>query len=135
MKDFNFLGEDGLVDALLVEVAGLLSLLIENGEEGAIDLLGLPLSPAAIGMLDQRLGRGEVEARIHACGLSEIRETSFPGVWWTQHADEDGRVIARLIEVSFVPTLLQANIEDIKRGQEALLNSISATRKTKRSAA
>ena len=110
MTDFNLPGDDGLVDALLVEVAGLLERLIAHGEEGAIDLLGLPLSPAALAMLDQRLGHGEVDVRINACGLSEIHETRFPGVWWTQHADEDGRVVARLIEVAFVPNILHADI-------------------------
>jgi hydrogenase-1 operon protein HyaF len=128
MKDFNTSGDDGLVDALLAEVAGLLERLIVHREEGTIDLLGLPLSPASLAMLEQRLGHGEVDVRINACGLSEIHETRFPGVWWTQHADEDGRVVARLIEVAFVPNILRADVEDMKRGWQGLFASISASR-------
>jgi hydrogenase-1 operon protein HyaF len=135
MKDFNFLDDDKLVDALLVQVSGLLLRLIEHGEEGAIDLLGLPLSPSSVAELEQRLGRGEINVRLDAFGFSEIRETGFPGVWWTQHADESGRVIARLIEVAFVPNILRADAEDMKRGQERLLASANGARKSSRSAA
>ena len=94
MTDFNFLADDGLVDALIVEIAGLLRRLIEDGEEGSIDLLGLPLSPSCLAALERRLGQGEIEVQLDAAGRSKIRETGFPGVWWTTHADEAGRVIA-----------------------------------------
>ena len=128
MKDFTISDDGGLVEALLAEVAGLLERLIAHGEEGTIDLLGMPLSPAALAMLDQRLGHGEVDVRINASGLSEIHETRFPGVWWTQHSDEDGRVIARQIEAAFVPNILRADVEDMKRGWQALFASMTASK-------
>ena len=105
MTDFASLADDGLVDALLMEVAGLLHRLIEHGEAGTIDLRGLPLSPSCIANLEQRLGQGEITVQLDAAGRSEIRETGFPGVWWTRHADEAGRVIAMLIEVAVVPDI------------------------------
>jgi hydrogenase-1 operon protein HyaF len=117
-----------MVDALLVEVADLLARLIETGEEGAIDLLGLPLSPECLAELDRRLGTGVVDIRIDAFGLSQIRETGFPGAWWTQHVDEVGRVIARLIEVTTAPRILQADAEDMERGRQKLLASTGAKR-------
>lgn len=135
MNNYNFINDDRLVDALLAEIADLLLRLIGQGEEGTIDLLGLPLSPSCVAALDQRLGRGEVNVRLDAFGLSELRETEFPGVWWAQHADESGRVIARLIEVTFVPNILRADAEDIKRGRERLLACASAAPKISRSAA
>jgi hydrogenase-1 operon protein HyaF len=55
-----------------------------------------------------------------AAGRSEIRETSFPGVWWTKHEDEAGRIIALLIEVTAVPDILPASIADMKRGLDRL---------------
>jgi hydrogenase-1 operon protein HyaF len=121
VKTLESRGHDGVVDALLVEVADLLARLIETHEEGAIDLLGLPLSPECVAELDRRLGVGEVEIKIDASGLSQIRETGFSGVWWTQHVDEAGRVIARLIEVAMAPRMVLADVEDIKRGRQKLL--------------
>ena len=130
MSEFNFLGDEAVIDALLGEIDSLVERLLAQGEERAIDLLGLPLSPSCLAALEQKLGRGEIFVWIEACGLSEIRETRFPGVWWTQHADESGRVIARLIEVAFVPPILRADPADIERGRQNL-----AARKTMRSAA
>ncbi|MEJ1975484.1 MAG: hydrogenase expression/formation C-terminal domain-containing protein [Acetobacteraceae bacterium] len=68
MTDLTFLADDGLVDALLMEVAGLLRRLIEQGEQGSIDLLGLPLSPACVAALDQRLGQGEITVLLECRG-------------------------------------------------------------------
>jgi hydrogenase-1 operon protein HyaF len=120
MTDFTLLADDGLVDALIMEITGLLQRLIEHGEEGSIDLLGLPLSSSCIASLDQRLGQGEVTVLLEAGGRSEIRETSFPGVWWTKHSDEAGRVIAMLIEAAIVPAILRADIDDVIRGYQRL---------------
>jgi hydrogenase-1 operon protein HyaF len=120
MRDFDFLADDGLVDALLAEIAGLLDDLINNGEAGSIDLLGLPLSASCLALLARRLGEGEITAVLTAAGKSELRETSFAGVWWSSHADETGRVAALLIEVAFVPPILLAGIEDMRSGQQRL---------------
>lgn len=117
-------GDSELVDALLMEVAGLLRRLIEHGEEGSIDLLGLPLSSSCVASLDQRLGQGEVTILLTAGGLSDIRETAFPGVWWTKHADEVGRVVAMLIEVAIVPAILRADLDDMTRGYQRLQNRV-----------
>jgi hydrogenase-1 operon protein HyaF len=112
--------EDGLVDALLMQIAGLLGRLAEHDEEGSIDLRGLPLSASCIADLEKRLGRGEVTAVIEAAGRSTIHETSFPGVWWISHADESGRMIANLIEVALVPMILRADPADIILSQRRL---------------
>jgi hydrogenase-1 operon protein HyaF len=129
MTDFGFLADDGIVDALLMEVAGLLHRLIERGEAGSIDLRGLPLSDACIATLEQRLGRGEVAVTLTAAGRSDIHETGFPGVWWTKHEDEAGRIIALLIEVAIVPGILCADVDDIKRGLDRLPGSTNFSRR------
>ncbi len=120
MNALNFLGDDGLVDALLAEVSDLLRNLIAHQRAGSIDLLGLPLSAACLAALEQRLGQGEITAILNASGESRIRETSFPGVWWTSHADEAGRIIAMLIEVTEVPDILRAATKDMATGLERL---------------
>jgi len=123
MRDFNFLADDGLVDALLMEVADLLHNLVAHQRQGSVDLLGLPLSAGCLAALEQRLGHGEVTATLCSGGESQIRETSFPGVWWTTHADETGRITAMLIEVADVPDILRAARPDMERGHARLLQS------------
>ncbi len=112
--------EDGLVDALLMEIAGLLDRLIAHGEAGSIDLRGLPLSPSCLANLERRLGQGEVTMDLDAAGRSALRETGFPGVWWTRHADEGGRVVALLIEVAVVPDIVRADVADMAHGLRRL---------------
>lgn len=135
MTDFSFLADDVLIDALIVEIGDLLRQLIEHGKEGSIDLLGMPLSPSCLAGLEQRLGRGEISVLLDAAGRSEIQETSFPGVWWTRHADETGQVIATLIEVTFVPDIVRANLDDMTRGHQRLLGSTKLARRPARTAA
>jgi hydrogenase-1 operon protein HyaF len=103
-----------------MEIGDRLRRLIEHDEAGCIDLLGLPLSPSCLAALEQRLGTGEIAVRMQAAGNSEIRETGFPGVWWTRHHDEAGRLVATLIEVAFVPDILRADIDEVTRGYRRL---------------
>jgi len=131
MKDFDFLGDDALVDALLVETAGLLQTLIAEGVPGSIDLLGLPFAKSSLTNLEQRLGKGDVSAVLNAAGKSEFHETSFPGVWWSSHADETGRIVALLIEVTLIPQILLADIEDMQSGQQRLSEATNFNRQRK----
>jgi hydrogenase-1 operon protein HyaF len=121
VKTFNFLADDGLVDALLMEVADLLQNLISHQRPGSIDLLGLPLSAACLAALEQRLGQGEISASLSVSGKSEIRDTKFPGVWWTSHTDEAGGLVAMLIEVAEVPDILRTSRVDMEHGHQRLL--------------
>lgn len=121
MKDFNFLADDTLVDALLAEIAGLMENLVDRNISGSIDLLGLPLSAACLALLEQRLGTGEISVTLTAAGKSEIHETGFSGVWWSSHSDETGRIVAMLIDVAFVPEILKTNIDDVRLSQRRLL--------------
>jgi hydrogenase-1 operon protein HyaF len=129
MTSFSFLADDVLVDALIMEVSSLLRRLIEHGESGSIDLLGLPLSPSCLAALDQRLGQGEVRVRLDAAGRSDIHETEFPGVWWTSHSDETGRVIAMAIEVTSIPEIVRADTEDMRLAYRRLTECTSAARR------
>ena len=130
-RDFNFLADDGLVDAILSEIAGLLQTLITDGHSGSVDLLGLPLSASCLAALEQRLGKGEITAILTAAGKSEFRETSFPGIWWSSHADETGRVAAMLIEVALVPQILLADLDDMRSGYQRLLEATNFSRHRK----
>jgi len=69
------------VQPLLHEIRHALAQLLEQGKETVIDLRGIPLAPGEEVAIEQALGEGEVRATLSALGPSEIRETSFPGVW------------------------------------------------------
>lgn len=115
----------GAAPAVLREVAVLLEKLAVNGETGAIDLRGLPLSPGDRGWLQERLGKGEVEIALALVGDSTIRETAFPGVWWVVHRNERGAVESEFIEVARIPELVLAHPDDIEIGLENLKSAIS----------
>lgn len=121
MQNFNYLADDGLVDALLMELADLLETLTTQHRPGSIDLLGLPLSAACLATLEQRLGEGEVTATLRSAGTSIIRETAFPGIWWTTHEDEAGRIVAMLIDVADIPEILRAAKPDMQQAHRRLL--------------
>lgn len=106
----------GNVLPLLHEIRHALQLLVDSGEETTIDLRSLPMAPDDEARLEKMLGRGEVEATLNALGPSEIHETSIPGVWWVVHYNDNEAVIGKFIEVARVPSVLNAQTEDIVAG-------------------
>jgi hydrogenase-1 operon protein HyaF len=120
---FEPVGDTALVDALLLEIAGLLRELIANDRPGRIDLLELPLSPSCLSMLAMRLGQGEVALALNTPGSCQIRETAFPGVWWNSQADETGRLAVLFIEVAVVPRFLHANVANLRFGHQLLVDA------------
>lgn len=110
----------GNATAVLHEVAGMLDALAQRGETGVIDLGGMPLSQADKTWLEEKLGHGEVEMTLDLDGLSQIRETSFHGVWWLVHHNENNVVSGEFIEVNRVPELVLAHADDIRRSADSL---------------
>ncbi|MCP5424953.1 MAG: hypothetical protein H6970_07780 [Gammaproteobacteria bacterium] len=101
---------------LLHEIHHALQRLLEAGEVKTIDLASLPMGPADEARLLEILGVGEVEACIDAMGKSVIRETRFPGVWFIEHFNTDDQPMGRLIDITFIPTLLLSQTEDMRQG-------------------
>ncbi len=119
-------GLGGGVAAILTELAARLECLAANGDTALIDLRSLPMSPADRSELQEALGRGEVAATLDAQGVSTLHETSFAGIWWTVHCDRDGAVTSELLEVSLVPQILAASLEDVALAAAALRRRIGA---------
>ncbi|MFW5926534.1 MAG: hydrogenase expression/formation C-terminal domain-containing protein [Wenzhouxiangella sp.] len=116
-------GEDilgGGVRALGYEIAARLEMLHETGEPAAIDIKTLPMAAGEFESFRQMLGQGEVDFTLELDGQSHIRETAFPGVWWIQHRDPEGQVVAEHIEINHVPDLLRARADEIGHAAEAL---------------
>lgn len=113
----------GNITAILAEIASRLGELASDGKTGLIDLKGLPLSSGEYEHLRFTLGRGEVSANLDAIGMSEIVETQFSGVWWVTHYNDQGDIVADLIEIATIPNILLSQPEDMRTGL-ALLHAI-----------
>jgi hydrogenase-1 operon protein HyaF len=113
-------GLSGNAPPLLHEISALLRRLLETGEPEAIDLSALPLTPADLDWLRDKLGEGEIAVTLQASGESTLNETACPGVWWVTHRNEQGSVTSQFIEVAFVPELVKAHPQDVASGQEYL---------------
>ena len=108
------------VTPLLHEIRHALAQWLEQGDVAVIDLRSLPLAPGEEQHLLDELGHGEVDARLHALGPTEIYETRFPGVWVVVHYNNNDEVIGKFIEVCDIPGLLRSQPEDIQLGLEQL---------------
>ncbi len=113
--------ERGNVTPILHEVAHALVRLVDRGEPTVIDLASLPFGPGELEKLEQRLGTGELTARLDALGESLIRETIYPGVWWLEHRNTDGEVVGRYIEITRAPQILLSQDADIRAGRAMLV--------------
>ena len=115
----------GNIPLLLNELRHALIRLTETGETTTIDLRALPLAPGELGLLEHRLGHGEIRAQLDALGPSEIIETRFPGVWRVIHYNENKETMGYFLEVTTVPTLLRTPIEDLSTGIQSLQELIN----------
>lgn len=111
-------GENGY--ALLHEIAELLQQLLTHDEPAHIDLRAIPLSRQDMALLAEALGEGEVFAEVAGFGLTRVRQTGIPGVWWVVHLDDEEQLIAEFIEINYCPEVLITPTEDIRDGREAL---------------
>ena len=110
----------GNAPALLREIVEMVRRLIAVGEPSAIDLQALPLTPADLAWLRERLGEGEVRITLDADGESSLTEMNCPGVWWVTHRNPRGAVVSEFVEVAFVPEVVKAHQEDVEIGLEHL---------------
>ena len=107
-----------IAKTLLHEVQAMLKTLLDTGQNGTLDLRALPaLGEDGYQFLKEKLGLGEVSARIQTFGRSEIQETAFPGIWWVAHYNQDDDILTELIEVNFLPELLKSPRDDMVFGQ------------------
>jgi hydrogenase-1 operon protein HyaF len=119
-------GLGGGVAAILSELVSLLERLARGEAPATIDLRSLPMSPHDRAELQRALGEGEVQATVNAEGLSKIRETHISGVWWVEHFDRHGELLAELIEVTLVPQILASASDEIAAAARALRAQIAA---------
>lgn len=110
----------GNVTPILNEIAHAIDRLLDTDEPTVIDLAGLPFGPGELEELEAELGTGEVCAELDALGISRIRETAYPGVWWLEHQNASGQVVGRFVEVTRTPEILVSQGADIAAGRARL---------------
>ncbi|MCU0812333.1 MAG: hydrogenase expression/formation protein [Thiobacillaceae bacterium] len=118
-------GLSGNAPPLLHELAQQLRQLLASDVSSAIDLGALPLTPADLAWLKERLGQGEISVTLQANGESTLAETACPGIWWVTHRNEKGVVGSEFLEVAYVPELVKAHPGDVELGLERLESLIS----------
>ena len=114
------------VNAVLSEVVRHLEQLAAGGAPHVIDLRSLPLNADDRARLAEMLGDGEVDVTLQIDGVSHARETGAAGVWWIEHRDDRGEVIAEMLEIARVPEILSADFEDLGRSVDTLRARIRA---------
>lgn len=102
-----------LADAVFAELATALARLAETGEETVVDLKSLPFSPTDLEALAARLGTGEVTCELEVAGRSEVRETSYSGIWWVRHIGGDGSAVVEEVVVARIPEILISHLDDV----------------------
>jgi hydrogenase-1 operon protein HyaF len=110
---------------LLHEIRHALGRLLEEGESTIIDTQSIPMGPGDMNRLLDALGEGEVKAELEALGKTVIREARYSGVWIIEHMNDAGGVAGRFVEITWVPSLLQAQAEDVQRGLLELADALA----------
>jgi len=113
-------GLGGGIAAILSELATLLERLARQGETAMIDLSSLPMSDPDRLELQRALGTGEVSATLDAQGVSTVRETGIAGVWWIDHRNASGELLAELLEVALCPQILASAPDEVLNAAGAL---------------
>jgi hydrogenase-1 operon protein HyaF len=111
---------------LLHEIRHALARLIEDGEPTVIDVQSLPMGPGDLTRLLGALGDGEVRAEVEALGKTVVRESRYSGVWIIEHTSGSGTITSRFIEITWVPSLLHAQAEDVQAGLTELADALAS---------
>lgn len=110
----------GNVAPLLHEIRHALERWLDEGEEHAIDLRGIPMAPGEEEQILATLGEGEVSVALALLGPSQVIETRFPGVWLITHCNTEEQIIGRYVEICELPAILKSQTEDARAGLQAL---------------
>jgi hydrogenase-1 operon protein HyaF len=128
-KDSNLLqfaaankNRDSTIDDLLREIKSALTHLLDTGEETIIDLNDFPCVCGKECELTLKgiLGTGAATASLNIFGCDSIHETGVHGVWWVHHLDDNGAILTKALYISYVPSILPAQREDIEYGVTVL---------------
>lgn len=90
-----------------------------------INLSLLPQTEQDLEFLYQLLGRGTVSILSRSYGTNRITSTATDKVWWVQYFNSDDTLILNTLEVSDVPSVACAALEDLADSAERLQEILS----------
>jgi len=85
----------------------------------------MPWSSGEEQKLEDYLGKGEVLIELNTLGKSTFYETRFSGVWLVSHYNQKDELIAKLIEINYLPEMIFAQTEDIKNSLEYMNKALN----------
>jgi hydrogenase-1 operon protein HyaF len=112
----------GIMNALsvLTEVVGKAKAYKAGDGAHVVNLTLLPMSPEDMECLTQTLAAGAVTILSRGYGNCRITSTRLPNVWWVQYFNSMDTLILNTIEVSEVPEVALASVEDYEDSIERL---------------
>ncbi len=119
----DFSANNDFTRAIMQELTAFLERFVVTGEEGFVDLRGLPMRESDKQQLEDLLGVGEVRATILVSGETQIWETALSGIWWVRHKGSEGKIISEQIVVTQIPEILKTHNEDAKAALKRLQSS------------
>lgn len=115
----------GNVTPILHQIRHALEQLLQHNQTTYIDLQHLPLTDADLQSLQTTLGIGEISAQLNSLGRSHIWETQYAGVWCIEHYDGNDNRISQHLEITWLPSLLQSQPEDVRASMDNLRQHLS----------
>ncbi|MFZ2727187.1 MAG: hydrogenase expression/formation C-terminal domain-containing protein [Methylococcaceae bacterium] len=119
---------DGLMNALplIAELNAQISAYSIDKLAHVINLSLLPQTEQDLAFLYQLLGRGTVSILSRGYGTNRITSTQTDKVWWVQYFNSDDTLILNTLEISQVPSVALAALEDIADSAERLVEILAA---------
>ncbi len=111
--------------SLLAEIADKLSAFEPDHEPHVINLSLLPHTEEDIQFLSDRLGIGPIVILSRGYGNCRVSSTGTNNVWWVQYFNSQDTLILNTLEISRVPKVACASMEDIEDSAERLEEILS----------
>jgi len=114
--------------ALAAELADKLASFTPDAPIHVINLTLLPVSEGDLAYLDKRLGQGAVTILSRGYGNCRISSTGVKNAWWVRYFNSRESLILNTIEVTRIPDVACAAVQDLEDSAERLAEILEVYR-------
>ena len=114
--------------ALAAEQADKLATFKPDAPVHVINLTLLPVSDGDLAYLDKRLGQGAVTILSRGYGNCRISSTAVKNAWWVRYFNSRESLILNTIEVTRIPGVACAAVQDLEDSAERLAEILEVYR-------